>query len=63
MNAAFVAAMEDVLDVYARPLAPKRPGVCLDEGCTQLLEQARPPVPMQPTTAEQAGHPLREASE
>ena len=30
-NAAFVAAMEDVLEVYQRPHDPNRPLVCLDE--------------------------------
>ena len=59
-NAPFVAAMEDVLDVYARQPDPKRPLVCLDEGCTQLLEHVREPEPMQPTTQEQVGHELRE---
>ena len=39
--------MEDVLDVYARPLDPKRPVVCLDEGCKQLLQDSRPDLPMQ----------------
>ena len=46
--------MEDVLDVYARPLDPKRPLVCLDEGCKQLLEDSRPSLPIAP------GQPLRE---
>ena len=39
--------MEDVLDVYARPLNLKRPLVCLDEGIKQLLADSRPPLPMQ----------------
>jgi hypothetical protein len=30
-NAAFVATMEDVLEVYQRPHDPQRPLVCLDE--------------------------------
>ena len=30
-NAAFVAAMEDVLNLYARPFDAKRPLVCFDE--------------------------------
>jgi hypothetical protein len=46
--------MEDVLDVYQRPLDPKRPLVCLDEGSKQLLQDSRAPLPMQP------GQPLRE---
>ena len=34
--------MEDVLDVYQRPLDEKRPLVCLDEASKQLLSQAHP---------------------
>jgi len=40
---AFVRHMEDVLDVYERPLDPARPVVCLDETSRQLLANARPP--------------------
>lgn len=40
-NAAFVAAMEDVLSVYERPYDPKRPVVCMDEASRQLLEESR----------------------
>ena len=52
--------MEDVLDVYQRPLDPKRPLVCLDEGSKQLLDDSRPPLPMQPQEGDRAAHPLRE---
>jgi len=52
--------MEEVLDVYQRPLDPKRPLVCLDEGAKQLLGDSRPPEPMQPAQGEQAAHPMRE---
>lgn len=52
--------MEDVLDVYQRPLDPKRPLVCLDEASKQLLSQSREPLPMQPAQGENAGHPVRE---
>ena len=52
-NAAFVAAMEDVLDVYTRPHDPARPLVCLDETSKQLVEETRAPLPMLP------GHPAR----
>ncbi len=44
-NAAFVHAMEDVLDVYHRPYDPQRPQVCLDETSKQLLAHTRVPVP------------------
>jgi len=47
-NAAFVAAMEDVLEVYMRPHNPARPLVCLDETSKQLVAETRPAQPMQP---------------
>jgi transposase len=53
-NAAFVAAMEDVLEVYARPYDPKRPQVCFDEGGKQLVGAVRPPLPVRP------GQPARQ---
>jgi hypothetical protein len=52
--------MEDVLDVYRRPLDPRRPLVCLDEGSKQLLGHSREPLPMQPARADQPGHAVRE---
>jgi hypothetical protein len=42
--------MEEVLDVYARPHDPKRPLVCLDEFCKQLLSETRVPMPARPGT-------------
>ena len=47
-NAAFVAAMEDVLDVYTRPHDPAMPLVCLDETSKQLVAETRAPSPMEP---------------
>ena len=47
-NSAFVAAMEDVLDVYTRPHDPARPLVCLDETSKQLVAETRTPQPMRP---------------
>src|SRR5512135_1366625 len=47
-NAEFVAAMEDVLDVYHRPFDPKRPLVCLDETSKQLIGEVAEPVPAEP---------------
>lgn len=47
----FVWQMEDVLDVYIRPLDPKRPLVCMDELPKQLIGETRlplPPLPGQP---------------
>lgn len=45
-DAGFVAAMEDVLDVYQRPHNPARPVVCLDETSKQLLKETRAPIAM-----------------
>jgi len=44
----FVAAMEDVLDVYHRPYNPQRPVVCMDEASKQLIAEVRAPLPPQP---------------
>ena len=43
-----MAAMEDVLDLYAEPCDPDRPVVCFDETSTQLLADTRAPIPVQP---------------
>ena len=53
-DAAFVCAMEDVLEVYTRPYDPKRPVVCVDEASKQLVADVTPPLAMQP------GQPARE---
>lgn len=47
-DADFVAAMEDVLDVYERPYDEKRPVVCMDEKPYQLLGDARASWAMRP---------------
>ena len=47
-SAAFVANMEDVLEVYQRPRNPDRPLVCLDETSKQLIAETRAPVAMKP---------------
>jgi hypothetical protein len=47
-NAEFVAAMEDVLEVYMRPWDPRRPLVCMDEASKQLVQETRPRQPAQP---------------
>ena len=47
-SAAFVAAMERTLDVYAEPYDPKRPVVCLDERPCALVGEGRDPLPMRP---------------
>lgn len=40
--------MEDVLDVYTRPLDPKCPLVCMDELPKQLIGETRAPLPPEP---------------
>ncbi|MEE3501728.1 IS630 family transposase [Acidiphilium acidophilum] len=52
-SAAFVAAMEDVLEVYHRPHDPTHPVVCLDETSKQLIAETRSPIPAKP------GNPAR----
>jgi hypothetical protein len=47
-NAAFVCAMEDVLDVYHRPHSPTHPLVCLDESSKQQVTELRQPLPAEP---------------
>jgi hypothetical protein len=52
-NAAFVAAMEDVLETYQKPRDLDRPLVCLDETSKQLIVETRKPIPAKP------GQPVR----
>jgi hypothetical protein len=48
INAEFVERMEDVLRLYARPLDPREPVVCLDERPVVLRDAARSGSPMAP---------------
>jgi hypothetical protein len=52
-NAAFVCAMEDVLEVYTQPYDPAYPVVCLDETSKQRVAETRVPLPAEP------GQPVR----
>jgi hypothetical protein len=47
-NAAFVAAMEDILELYLRPFDEKIPLVCMDEQPVQLVSEVRAPLPARP---------------
>lgn len=47
-DADFVAAMEDVLEVYQRPYDAQYPVWCMDEKPYQLLDHSRNPLPMRP---------------
>ena len=48
-NAEFVAHMEDVLSVYARPYDAKNPVICMDEKPYQLLDEEIEPIKMSET--------------
>lgn len=56
-SAEFVAAMEDVLEVYHRPYDAERPVVCMDECSKQLIGEVRTPLPPKP------GHVAKQDSE
>lgn len=45
-SAAFVAALEDILDLYQRPPDPRRPLVCFDESGKELQAEVRPALPV-----------------
>ena len=47
-NSHFVAAMEQVLDVYKRPYNKSRPVVCMDETPKQLIKEVHKLLPMKP---------------
>src|ERR1700712_481862 len=48
VDGTYVARMEDVLDLYAEDVDPKRPVVCFDESPTQLIGEVREPIPAAP---------------
>src|SRR5215831_9057427 len=48
IDSAYVARMEDVLDLYAETPDPKRPVVCFDESPAQLIGEVRQPIPAAP---------------
>jgi hypothetical protein len=48
--------MEDVLDVYQRPLDDKRPVVCLDESTKQLIKETRIPIAAKTGSVEKYDH-------
>ena len=59
MSAEFVAAMEDVLDLYEEPYDPQRPTVCFDETSTQLIGESRIPLPARPGRRERFDYEYR----
>jgi hypothetical protein len=52
VGAEFVAAMEDVLDLYAEPYDVQQPVVCFDETSKQLIAETRPALPACPGQVE-----------
>jgi transposase len=48
VDGAYVARMEDVLDLYAEAPDPKYPVVCFDESPTQLIGEVHEPIPAAP---------------
>jgi transposase len=58
-NAEFVFHMEDVLDVYKRPVDPNRPLVCFDESPEQLVSETRQALPMTPGQLEKYDYEYR----
>ncbi len=47
-NAAFVCAMEDILEVYKRPYNSDEPLICMDETAKQLTKEIRRPEYIKP---------------
>jgi len=47
-NSQFVAAMEQVLDIYKRPYSKAFPVVCMDESPKQLIKETRIAIAMKP---------------
>jgi len=47
-EAAFVAALADVLEVSPRPHDPSSPLVCVEEATKQLIKETRRPLPLKP---------------
>jgi hypothetical protein len=44
----YIEHMEDVLEVYEKPLSAEEPVVCVDEKPVTLHEEVRDPIPMKP---------------
>ena len=47
-DSAFVANMEDILDLYCLPYDSEYPVICMDEKPYQLLDEVREPIAMEP---------------
>lgn len=60
-NAEFVAAMEEVLDVYAQPYDAENPVICMDEQPVQLVKETRTPLPATKTHPERVDYEYERA--
>lgn len=60
-NAAFVAHMEDILDLYHRPYDEKVPLICMDEQPVQLVEEVRVALPARPGRPRRYDHHYKRA--
>jgi transposase len=59
IDGAYVARMENVLDLYAEPPDPKYPVVCLDESPVQLIGEVREPIAAAPGQIERVDYEYR----
>ena len=55
-SGAFVAHMEDILEVYQMPYDPQSPLVCMDEQPVQLIKETRQPLPAAPGQPEKVDY-------
>ena len=55
-SAEFVFHMEDVLDIYKRPVDPKYPVIYIDETFKQLIGETREPLAARPGAVERYDH-------
>ena len=58
-SADFVYYMEDVLDVYHRPVDPMHPIICFDETPVQLVSETRQTIPMKADQPERYDYEYR----
>ena len=57
----YVAAMEEVLETYARPQDPQYPVVCMDEQPVQLVQETREPLPAPAEPAQRVDYESKRA--
>ena len=55
-DAAFVANMEDILEIYKRPYNPVMPVICMDEQPTQLIKETRKKIAVEPGKVERVDY-------